>query len=164
MNVSKHILEVYEAFANDEALLRLLYYPSNNLNDDPLDSKKDNILDMPNKWDIIKDVIKFTPNTDEFDGKKKCRVCFYAGKRTTDKKNDLSKNQEVIFDILVHRSFHEADLRMYKIAERINQILTKGKFSSFGKVKELDANPIGQVAEEYFGFRTPYLFGELDGR
>lgn len=164
MEIYNHILEVYDVFTNDEELLRLLYYPSEHFNDDPLDEKKDNILDRSDKWDIIQDRIKFTPNTEELDDYKKCRICFYAGKRTGNKRNKFDKNQEVIFDILVHRSFHESDLRMYKIAKRINNLILNGKFSSFGQVRELDASPLGQVAKGYFGYRTPYLFGELNDR
>lgn len=164
MKISKHILEVYEVFSRDEALLRFLYYPSENLNDDPLDRNKQNILDREDKLEIIHDVIKFTPNTDSLDDGKKCRICFYAGRRRNDRTNEYSKNQEVIFDILVHRSFHEADLRMYKIAERVNDLVLKKRYSSFGKVRELDSEPIGQVAKDYFGYKTSYLFGELDDR
>lgn len=164
MNMTKQMIEIYEVLSNDETLLRLLYYPSEHLFDDPLSNDKENILERSDRLEIIEDVIKFTPNTDGFDGNKKCRICFYAGKRQIDGRNKFSKNQEYIFDILVHRSFHEKDLRMYKIADRINELLLTREYSSFGEVQELTAESLGQIAEDYFGYRTPYLFGELNDR
>lgn len=159
-----HILEVFDYFSTDETLLRLLYYYSNSFSDSPLDDIREDILKRDDKWDIINDRIKFTQNTDGFDESKKCRICYYSGDRSGHRSNMFSKFQDIIFDVLVHRSFQETDLRMEGILERIDEILKNNKFSSFGSVRELNGKPIGQVAEDYFGYRVIYRFGEFNDK
>ena len=160
MNIKDHILEIFGYFSTDEELLRLLYYPSDHLYDDPLSPDKGDILSRDDSWNIIGDRLKFTANTDGFDDFAKCRICFYAGDRLNTS-NKYSKEQEVIFDILVHRSYQENSLRLYSLMEKVDDILRNNKFTSFGEIQELNGNPIN-VAENYFGYRLPYLFGELD--
>lgn len=152
--------EIRDVLTADETLLRLLYYRSNNLLDSPLDESKPNIIGSLEYWDIVEDRIKFTPTTKGFDNEEKCRVCFYADRRTG-QYNKLFKIQNIKFDVLVHQDIHNVDLRMYTISERINYLLRNKKFSSFGAIKELTSDPIGQVAEGYYGYSTLYQFGEL---
>ena len=160
MTRSNHLLEIFTHLSKDENLLRLLYYPSKHLFDDPLDPEKENILDMGDTT-IIADRIKFTENVSGFDKNKMCRICFYSGNRRQGSQNNYSINQNVIFDVLVHRSFQESSLRMEKILDCLDNILLKRRFSSFGKVREIDGHPIGKVAEDYFGYRVIYNFGEF---
>jgi|SRR5690625_779959 len=164
MRIRQHILEIFDALTTDESLLRLLYYPSKNLMDDPLDSNKTDILSMDRREisEIIDDRVKFTPNTDALDESKKCRICYYAGDRRKTA-NKYSMDQEVVFDVITHRHFQETDLRLYRIVERIDYIIKNSNFSAFGEVAEVDGHPFS-VNEEYLGYRVIYEFGELNDR
>ena len=161
MNLYKFNHEVKVELIKDEALLRLLYYKPINYFDNPLDKNKLNVTKLDDASNIIDKLIKHTPNVDGLDENPICRICVYAGKRYGTR-NKKTKMQELIFDIFAHRSFHEVDLRMYQIADRVDDIVRSKNLSSFGRVEEKDAYPLFEVAKNYFGYRIIYLFGELD--
>jgi hypothetical protein len=160
MSMRKSMSDIYKIFINDETLLRLLYYPPKNLatnTPDPLSPTLTNILDMPldEKWAIIDDRILLTPKTDDLTTPK-CRLLFYAGRRTTTS-NYYYANQEIICDILVHFDY-EKDQRSMWISDRINELLVRERITGIGKMDYIGGGQIRAV-DNYVGYQNKYEFG-----
>lgn len=157
MEMRKSIQDIYKVLTGSEKLLRLLYYSSpENALDNPLDSEKQNILEMNNKWDIIFDVVQLSPKVSDLDNVKKCRVLFYPGRR--DGTNSyLIASQEFVFDILVNVDVNNTDQRLAWISDTINDLLFYQKIAGFGKVRFVDGGNIG-APDNYLGYRLVYDF------
>lgn len=161
MSMRKAIRDIYMKFINDETLLRLLYYPPQNLGTntpDPLSTDNPNILDMSadNKWEIINDRILMTPTVDDLDTTEKCRLLFYAGRRNPTG-NFIYADQEIMCDILCHFNY-EKDQRSTWISDRINELLVQERVTGIGKVDFKDGRPIG-APKGYVGYKLMYEFG-----
>jgi hypothetical protein len=155
--MTDNLSDVYKALTSDEILLRLLYYLPSSPIDDPLSTDKPNILDMENRWDIIRDVIKPIEKTDDLENTPKCRLFVYPGNRNSTG-NYLLANQEIVFDILVHIDFQDMDLRLSRICDRINELVCNKKITGIGKVLFDSGGRIGAPAN-YIAYRLIYVFG-----
>lgn len=166
MGMRQSFEEIYKTFTSDETLLRLLYYKSNDITDNPLDPYKPNILQMDEyqRWGIINDVIKNHPTVDGLDTQPKCRILFYAGQRVPTNNYQMS-DQEVVIDVIVHNSFEEVDFRSSWICDRISELLSNEKKWGIGKTFFSHGSPIG-VPDNYIGYRLQYSFGsiQIDGK
>ncbi|WP_079709860.1 hypothetical protein [Paraliobacillus ryukyuensis] len=167
MNSRDHLMEIYKKFQTSEDLLRLLYYyPTDNNGNysNPLSQDKQNILDMSplEKLNIIKDRIRFTKSIDGMgtDENHICRIIFYAGRRSVTS-NRLTMNQDINFDIIVHREFNDNDMRLEWIKDVVDKILVYEDYSSFGEVKQLSGKEISGLPEGYIGYQLTYNFGDL---
>jgi hypothetical protein len=159
MSMRQSIRDLYMKLIN-EKLLRLLYYPPEDLGKsipDPLSPSNPDILSLPadQKWAIIDDRILLTPKTDDLDNPK-CRLMFYPGRRYSTNTNYLFANQEIIFDILVHFSF-ERDQRSMWICDTINEIIFNQRITGVGKVLYKQGGQINSP-DGYVGYRLVYEF------
>lgn len=160
MKMRENMQAIKKLLANDETLLRLLYYKPSNYNDNPLDPLKSNIgsMDEDVKWEIIEDVIKSTEKTSDLDESTKCRVLFYAGTRTSTN-NYLLAEQEIVFDVLVHiAAYDEKDMRLSWICDHLNSMIGDKQITGIGKAYfaggGIIAAPVG-----YVGYRLVFNFG-----
>jgi hypothetical protein len=154
MRMRENLIDIYKVFTTNENLLRLLYYQPIDANDNPLDPAKPNILDLANKWDIIQDRIKTTEKVDDLDDEEKCRLLFYAGRRSGTN-NYILSNQEFAVDILCHFSFEETDLRMSWICDTVNSLVFDEKITGIKKISFKNGNPI-KAPNDYVGYRLIY--------
>ena len=159
MRMKENRVDIYKVLTTDETLLRLLYYKPENENDDPLDSTKDDILDMDeeDKWTIIEDRIKKTPKVDDLDKEPKCRLLFYMGRRSKTN-NYLYAGQIVVFDVLVHFDFEEVGMRESAICDRVNDLMSNSRVTGIGKVNFEGGDQIS-APEAYTGYRLMYSIG-----
>jgi len=160
MSMRKSIRDIYMTFINDETLLRLLYYPPKNLGTntpDPLSVTNPNILDMSDdaKWEVINDRIAMTPTVSDLDTTEKCRLLFYAGRRSPG--NFIYADQEIICDILCHFNY-EKDQRSTWISDRVNELLVQERITGIGKV-DFKSGGITGSPKGYIGYRLVYEFG-----
>lgn len=157
MGLHEDMLTIFNKLRNDETLLRLLYYPPEDLAKgvkDPLDSILPNILDMDKK-ELIKlrnDRILKTSKDVDLSAKEICRIYLYAGRRSSNNGNFLFADQAVIFDIVCHDIFEEGDLRSNRIADRLNELFALENVASFGKMDYLAGEP-RSAPKNYIGFR-----------
>lgn len=156
MQMRKNLQDIYRLFANDETLMRLLYYLPKNQLDDPLDPQKPNILEMEDKWDIINDRIKPTPKTDDLDQEPKCRLLFYPGVRDNTQ-NYLIADQEFIVDVLVHFDYENVDFRMSWICDHVNQLLFDNRVTGMSNMDFVGGRPIS-APRNYVGYSLIYRF------
>lgn len=149
---------IYKTVSSDDIMLRLLYYKPQNGLDDPLSPSKTNVLDLPNSYEIIDDVIKFAPKVDDLTSKNICRLLFYPGRRSPTK-NHQTSSQEFVFDLLVHiDDFQLKDLRMEKIVDRLGEIMFGKRIMGLGKVESNGGNPLG-APPNYIGYQIVYTVG-----
>jgi hypothetical protein len=159
VSMRKSMSDIYKIFISDETLLRLLYYPPENLGTntpDPLSPDNPNILDMPldDKWAIIDDRILKIPKTDDL-STPKCRLLFFADRRTPTQ-NYYYANQEIICDILVHYEYEKDDRSMW-ISDRINELLVRERITGIGRMDYVGGGQL-KVPDNYIGFRHKYEF------
>jgi hypothetical protein len=155
----ENMQDIYKVLTSSEKLLRLLYYKPINATDDPLSISKTNILDMPEltRWEIIQDRIKTTPKVDDLDKNQICRLLFFPGNR--DKTNNyLISDQDIVFDILVHFVYEDADQRMEWICDVVNELLFNQKITGMNNISYIGGNQIN-VPQGYIGYRLTYKFG-----
>lgn len=160
MGMYDNILTIYQKLSNDEELLRLLYYPPEDIVKgikDPLDSSLPNILSLPvNKiYEIKNDRVKKTPKSDDLEDKQICRIYIYSGRRNPNNGNYLLADQKIIIDCLIHNSFQEGDLRLERVSDRINKLLVHGRIVGIGEM-EYDDGDLISAPKEYIGFRHIY--------
>lgn len=154
MSMREHFQAFYKVLTADETLLRLLYYKPVNAMDNPLAINKPNILNMQNKWEVIDDVIKTTPKTEDLTVTKGCRLLFYLGKRDNTT-NYLFASQEIIFDVLVAMDWEEKDQRQSWICDRVNELVFDNRITGLGKVLFRKGAPMSSP-EGFVGFRLVY--------
>ncbi len=160
MNMREALYDVLKTFNTDEDLLRLLYYKPDDEDDSPLDPAKPNILTMEAtaRWEIIKDVIKPSKTVADLDKTEKCRVLFYAGRRTGNQHGNYAiANQTVIIDILTHVSFDEVDMRNAWIVDQVNSLLHDQEVTGGVKMLFRSGDQI-TTPINYVGYRLTYEF------
>lgn len=159
MKMRQQLQQLMKLFSHDETLLRLLYYKPLNYNDSPLDSSKGNILDMSNKWDIIDNLIRFTPTFDGLDTEPTCRLFFYSSNRNPNNYNYLMSNQDIKIDIFTHKDYNDEDLRLSWICDHVNDLLFGKHVAGIGKIR-LDRGQELPAPENYVGYQLIYEFGD----
>ena len=155
----EHFHAFYKVLTADETLLRLLYYKPENALDDPLEVTVDktNILGRINSQELIDEVIKTAPKTDDLTLEKQCRLFLYMGKRKNTR-NYLYAAQEIVFDVLVNMDWEEKDQRQSWICDRVNELIFHERISGIGKVEFIGGAPIG-APEGFIGYRLTYEIG-----
>lgn len=156
-----HLIDIFEKLYFDEELLRLLYYPPENLAldiPDPLSPTLPNILDLPIKdqWEIRKDRISKTPKSEDLTKNRICRLYIYAGNRRPQSGNYSAAAQDIKVDILCHYTFEE-DLRSMRISDRVNKLLVNKPITGMGKMEYVNGNPAA-APNDYVKFQHLYRF------
>lgn len=159
MNMTKNQQDLYKLLSTDEKLLRLLYYLPKNAQDDPFSPNKPNILSLPDsqKWSIIEDVLKFTPTYNGLDSTPKCRLLFYPGRRGNTY-NYLVALQEINIDVFVHYLANDKDLRLSRICDRVNELLSDEKVTGIGNVKFVRGINV-PAPDDYLGYNLVFSIG-----
>ncbi|MCI1590397.1 hypothetical protein [Heyndrickxia oleronia] len=151
MGMHDNLFEVFNVLKNDEKLLRLLYYPPQDLAKnipDPLDERLKNIGEMESeKQALIRgEHIYFSPQADDLETKKICRLYLYAGKRRPTS-NYLMADQEIVIDILCPFEYENGDMRSMKIADRINELVCLNRITGIGKVDYVYGNQVNALKD-----------------
>ncbi|MFW6002690.1 MAG: hypothetical protein ACOCQD_05055 [archaeon] len=163
MRMRENLKEIYKVFISDETLLRLLYYKPENANDDPLNTTKDNILDMDDKkkWSIILDRIKSTEKVDDLDDKEqKCRLCVHPGVRRRSFNNQTS-SQHVIIDVNVHVDIDNIDFRLAWICDRIEYLMFNNNITGISKMSPAEGVK-WNAPNGYVAYRLIFFFGSVN--
>ena len=165
MGMYKHLSDVAKVLRSDETLLRLLYYQPEDISKnvpDPLDPKLKNIteMDIDKQWEIIDEHICLSPIAEDLETKKICRIFIYAGRRKPNNYNYLVAQQSIVVDILVHFSFEQGDIRVSRIADRINELLTLSTVTGYGKVDYIEGVPINSP-KNYVGYQHVFKVGSI---
>lgn len=165
MGLRKYTLDIVNLLSNDETLLRLLYYYPKNALDDPLDSNKQNILDMDidTRTAIIDNRIVTAPKFDDLDNEDNpiCRLLVYPGIGRSYSNDYMVANQEYNFEVYVHFDYENADRRMEWICDRINELLFDNWITGMGKVYFKTRRPKPAPAN-YIGHQLIYEFGSVN--
>lgn len=161
MSMYQSVKDIAKLFRYDEILLRLLYYPVQDVKlgiKDPLDSSLPNMLDMDEDtlWAIRDKFILITGKADDLVTEPMCRIYLYAGMRTANR-NYIMSNQEVVIDIFCHNNF-EKDIRTLRISDRINELLIAERITGIGKIEYIQGTPF-TAPHDYVAYKHIYQFG-----
>lgn len=156
-------LGIYKYLRNDEQLLRLLYYPPEDIADgikDPLSPTLSNILDRdPMELSKIrKEHIMKSLKSDDLVDKQICRIYIYAGRRTPENRNYAFADQQLHIDVLVHNDIENSDFRSNRINDTLNNLLISNNVAGIGKM-EYYGGDIITVPKNYIGYKNVYSFG-----
>ncbi len=165
MGMYDNLKDINKVLRNDETLLRLLFYPPQDVVNgikDPLDESLPNILDNdPMELRVLREKrIKVVPKSDDLVDEPICRIYLYAGRRKSNNGDYIYANQEVIVDILCYETF-EHDLRSLRISDRIIELINNKRITGFGKVKHLNGKPIS-APNNYVGYQHIFEIGDMD--
>ena len=152
MLLVKNVSEVYSIILHDSKIRRMIVYEDN-----PLSGS---LKDITN-YDLVKDKIIFTPTVEGLDMDKTNRICVYLGIRDMNRNNHKLSNQELYFDVLSHRNYHDRDARAYMICERINELVSEGHLTGIGKIYFARGFPIS-APTGYIGYRLIYDLGSAN--
>lgn len=155
----------YKSLIFDEKLLRLLYYPPQDLlsgTPDPLSEtpQTPNIVDTSTPqstrrmWTIINKHILNTSKSDDLETEHLARVYIYAGKARRSLGNSSTLRQEIVADVFVH-SIYEEDYRMEAISDRLGQLLVHERPDGMGKIDYRDGYDF-VAPKEYRAYRHIY--------
>ena len=158
MNLTNYLTTIYKILTQDEELKRLLIYKPKNALDDPLSESKP---DIGNDWKQINKVIKMTPKTDDFSKEALCAVRFYLGLRPESFDNTMVASQDIVFDIYAHYTFDEVDMRMTKIADRVNKLI-KNKRIGANKARIRISTTITNPPNGFTAHKLVFKFGSVN--
>lgn len=140
---------IYQTLIADEELLRLLTYipqgydTNGNYNElDPLDVSLPNLVDTESEdyWRLVDERIVLGEKTSDLLESKLCKIYIYEGRRRPVFQSYLVAKQEINIDIFVHESF-DRDLRITRIADRINELIALEHLVGFGMLDYVSGNP-----------------------
>lgn len=162
MNMFDDLDRINTILRTDDELWKLLYYKSNGVNDDIL--SRPSVLDMPpnEKFPIINHRLKHTPVTDDLADNEICRIIFYPSPRRPQRQSYVIASQSVTFDIFVHRNYNDIDMRLAKICDRVNDLMSHKNIASLGKSEFVSGDPFTMTDEGYVGYTLIYKFGSVN--
>lgn len=161
MNMFEDLDKINTILRTDDILWKLLYYKSEWIDDDIL--SKPSILDLPpdEMFPIMNLRLKHTPVTKDLVDHEICRIIFYQAPRRPHRENYKFAEQDVNFDIFVHRDINDVDMRLAKICDRINELFSDNHIASLGKTQFVDGKPFTLTDEGYMGYTLTYRFGSI---
>lgn len=163
MGMYDSLRDIVKVLRFDEILLRLLYYPPENLANntpDPLSDTLQNILTLDVDWKIRDKRIMLIPKSDDLVTTPLCRIYVYAGRRIPTTSNYITANQQVIIDVLCHNDF-EKDLRSMRIGDRLNELLVMERITGIGKTDYVGGGQINSAPSGYIGYTHAFEFASF---
>ena len=155
------MIDFYKEIIKDEPLIRLLYYPAKNTNDDPLSPSKPNSINTDvYRNDILKQRILRAPNATGLVNNNEgiCRICMYMGTSTRTSSEYLF-NQRIVFDIFVNIEKYElVDSRSLRIIDRLDEIVNDEPVTGLGVCTNVAFSPI-TAPVGYIGYTSEFMFG-----
>lgn len=150
---------VFTTLRNDQILCKYLYYPSDNMDDDPT-MKPDVTSEQKDE------IIYITKDVDELEGSNKIkrgRLTFGLGTIYKSYQNHKASSPIIIIYIFVPRvGFQNIDFRQEAILDRIDELISDRKFEgSFGRVFKDGGNPY-DAPKGYLGYAVRYEFADTD--
>lgn len=153
MNLRQNLIDIFNVIANDDQLLRLLYYPSN-----PLDSAKSEVKALTEYKEIRKTRILRTPKSDDLTEENICRICMYMGNRYNGNNHKFA-SQDIHLDVFAHvDTFDINDARALWICDRVNELLSNQAVTGGWKMTSEKFGILGNSPKGYIGYRLVYQF------
>jgi hypothetical protein len=120
MVTSQNIKEIFDKLTQNETFCRLVAY-----GDNPLGSDKSDIVGSDGWQDLMRDIIRFSPQISDLETEERTRICLY---KTYTKLKGLQRSavirQGMIqIDIYVPNRLVKEDFRVYSIEDSIVGIL-----------------------------------------
>ena len=148
-----------KVMANDEYLLRLLYYNPLDENGNYVeftDTSLPNITDMEEeKKDlIVNDLIRTSQKSDDIIEMKKTVIFVFYGKSRPKYNNHTLVDREIIFMILSHNDFSFAD-RIEEICDRLDTLFVNKHIAGIGRTNIGISFPV-EAPKEYLAFEQKY--------
>lgn len=154
------INEIIKILVQDEELLRLLWYPSEDVSKGiphPMERTENIVVDSKNVkeedkdetyweaydryWDIVNKTVVNGAKAGEIEKESICRIYVYLGRRRPVFNNYLVAKQEVNIDVYVHEDYRD-DYRMEWINDRVNALLAlESVQGSIGELEYAAGNP-----------------------
>jgi len=159
----KMLTDIFKKMTNDETLLRLLYYPPENIVEnipDPLDPSLPNIMEMDiqKRYGFIDKAIKKTSNTDDL-STPQCRILFYMGQRVANKSNPEYNKRQIIFDVVSHFDFEDVDFRSMRITDRLCELFVNKNVAGINKTEDAGGGQINGLPKGFVGYKNVFEFG-----
>lgn len=159
---------IYNLLRNDEVLMRLLWYPPEDIGKGvphPFDDGVPNIVDLSDDdhigiyWRIVDTVIRTSEKVTDIEEDAMCRLYIYPGRRRPVFNNYTLATQEVHIDVFVHESYSK-DFRMERINDRLCELLSLERIQgAIGRV-DYAAGQGWQAPIGYSKYQHRFVFGD----
>lgn len=160
---------VYSQLINDECLLRYLHYVPKNQLDNPLDSNKPNILELPleERFKIIEKTVRFMDKEFPLEldsqfgrinvylGERKPYTSYSSGARRL-VNNPYVSRQELVVDVFIPNKTNRNDMRLLKVMERIRFLLNYKNYKQFLDLRWDFGYTITKTPDNYVGYKMIY--------
>lgn len=150
---------LFTTLYNDQLLCKLLYYPQENMADDP--TEKDDLF--PEQKDKIMIITRKDEDLSEPNDIKRGKLTFSLGNIYHSSKNHKASSPTMFILIFVPIvNFQDKDFRLEAIIDRVDQLISDRQFNgSFGRVIKGDGNPYDSPLG-YNGYLLRYSFYDTD--
>lgn len=150
---------VFTTLRNDQILCKYLYYPSEDIDDDPT-------LKPDLSSEQIDEIIFTTKEVDELEGSNKVkrgRLTFGLGTIFKSYQNHKASSPIINIYIWTPRvGFQDIDFRQEAILDRIDELISDRSFEgSFGRVFKDGGSPY-DAPKGYLGYDVRYEFSDTD--
>jgi|SRR5690625_163752 len=159
MSMHKGLMEIDKILRGDSDLWKLLYYKSENVLDDPLDNPDLFDLDPLELSNIIRHRLKYTPSIDDLDDDRICRIILSPSNRRAQGGNYFVADQDVDIEVFTHRDYNDADMRLSKLCDRVNKLISDKHIAGMGKMIFVGGRPFTVSEKGYVGYTMTYRFG-----
>ena len=148
MNTKQNLIDVYKQLSVDEQLIRLLDERAVGQTDEALGILAKVLVPMDKVFDLDTEPIN--------------RICMYLGNRTPQRNSYFSHDQDFVFDIYVHYTFEELDLRLSLIRDTLDKLIFNEKITGAGKVHFVMGHIITNAPTRWIGYKMVYKFIGLE--
>jgi hypothetical protein len=113
MITEKELLQIYNKLIADENFCRLAYYGTN-----PFDGNKEDIVSSTNYKELMKDIVRFAPETDDLETNERTRICMYKHHTRLKIETSAIRLEAVQFEIYVPHRLIREDMRVYQLENK----------------------------------------------
>lgn len=152
------INNIFQKFANDEHLMRLLVYPYEDEDHqyiDCLSPELDDIVGSPEHHEYVQHHIKKVIKQSEINSIRTNKIFLHLGRKHNIYSNHMLSKQEVIVDVITHIDYENYDARMGDILDRVDKLLIDSELT-MGKTDMSSPIPY-EATNEYYRYQLKYL-------
>lgn len=120
MITTNNLKDIFNTLIGDETFCRLTAYES-----DPMGIDKSDIVNSVGHRDLMKDIIRFSPQIDDLEDIDRARVCLYKGYTKIRGISSVVRQEAIIMDLYVPHRLVREDFRIYQIENKVVALLDK---------------------------------------
>jgi hypothetical protein len=121
MLTEQNLKNVFDILTNDESFCRLVFY-----GEEPFSENKTDVTSLDNYKDLFMDnYIFFSPQIEDLGSLDTVRICLFKDYTKLRNLSTVVRHEAIQFDIYVPHRLQKLDMRIYKLENKIANLLDK---------------------------------------